>query len=428
MDTHLINFSKKNARTAVVAVTLGNLLEWYEIYLYVYWAPIISHLFFKPGSDSDRLINAFLVFAVGFLARPLGGLVFGRIGDVIGRKRSLILSIVMMIIPTFITGLLPTYEQIGCFAPSLLILMRILQSFPAGGELPGAFCYLYESAPLEKRRFLSSWSGVGYQLGILISTLECYFLEKHMSPENLMQWGWRISFIVGGLIGVSGLLLRFQLHETPVYREMVTHEKLVKKPVWDVLKRYKSEIFTGICYSALCSSAFYLISINLADFFSNILMTGNGNRLLFTAIILVLITVPLPLFGMLGDRYNNKKILVGCTTAIIFLLYPLYLSLESESLLVAGFVVLIFGLLITCITALIPYIFCDLFPTYARFTCVAVSFNIVDAIIGGFTPVASLYLFYLTNSKTSFCWILLVVSLVSLYSYLKMPSRHVVHK
>src|SRR5579872_3886843 len=137
MNLHL-DFSKKEKATVIFAVTFGNLLEWYEIYLYVYWAPIISKIFFKPNSDLVNLTNTFLVFAIGFLARPLGGIFFGRLGDRIGRKKALILSLLMMTVPTFVTGLLPTYAQIGLFAPLILIVMRILQSFPAGGELPGA--------------------------------------------------------------------------------------------------------------------------------------------------------------------------------------------------------------------------------------------------------------------------------------------------
>jgi MHS family proline/betaine transporter-like MFS transporter len=172
-----------------LAVTIGNLLEWYEIYLYVYWAPIIAKLFFIFESANTNLIFTYLIFALGFLARPLGGLFFGRLGDRIGRKKAMVLSIMMMIFPTFVTGLLPTCSQVGCFAPFILAIMRILQAFPAGGELPGAFCYLYESSQPENRRYLSSFRGYGYQIGILISTIECFLLEKYLSPEDLMTWG-----------------------------------------------------------------------------------------------------------------------------------------------------------------------------------------------------------------------------------------------
>ena len=146
--------TQKTQKWVIFAVTIGNFLEWYEIYLYVYWAPILSKLFFV-SDDVTSLMDLFAIFGVGFLARPIGGLFFGRLGDWVGRRKALILSILMMIIPTFFTGLMPTRAQVGIAAPILLTIMRICQSFPAGGELPGAFCYLYEIAPPQKRKFVS---------------------------------------------------------------------------------------------------------------------------------------------------------------------------------------------------------------------------------------------------------------------------------
>src|SRR3990167_456922 len=142
----------KIQKFVILAVSFGNILEWYEIYLYVFWAPVISQLFFDHTSYSVNLLSTVSLFAIGFLVRPLGGLFFGRLGDRIGRKKAFVLSILAMIIPTFLIGILPTYHQIGFAAPFLLAILRILQTFPAGGELPGAFCYLYENADVGNRK------------------------------------------------------------------------------------------------------------------------------------------------------------------------------------------------------------------------------------------------------------------------------------
>ena len=417
-----ISFSKKEKITIVLAVTIGNLLEWYEIYLYVYWAPIISRLFFNSDSDVVNLHYAFLVFALGFLARPFGGIFFGRLGDRIGRKKALILSLMIMTIPTFVTGLLPTYAHIGWAAPLILTLMRLFQSFPAGGELPGAFCYLYESSRLGSRRFMSSWGALGYQLGILISTVECFFLERYMPMEDLINWGWRISFLIGGLFGLCGLVLRYKLHETPLYKEMVTHSKVVKEPILQVIKEHKKGIGMGFMFCALNSSMFYLISINVPVYFSKVIGTSYSYNLVITMIVLALVTIPLPFFGILADRFNNKKMLIAATVGIILLLLSLYFSIKYASIPLMLVVVFSLCLLFTCLSALIPYIMADLFPTNVRFTCSGLSFNLVDATIGGFTPVLALYLVKCTGDQASFCWLLFVFALVSLISYIMMKN------
>ncbi len=419
-----MDFSKKQGRTVLFAVTIGNLLEWYEIYLYVYWAPIIAKIFFNSQSQLVNLTHTLLIFAIGFLARPLGGVFFGRLGDRIGRRKSLILSLVVMTIPTFATGLLPTYAQIGMAAPILLLCMRIMQSFPAGGELPGAICYLYESAKLDRRRYLCSWAAVGFQVGILLSTIECFLLEKTLSPEALISWGWRLSFLVGGIIGLGGLFLRYRLHETPLFREMMTHEKVVKEPLWEVLNKHKKGILMGILFCAFNSSAFYLLTVNIPSFLGELLDTTYEDNLIITCIVLVCITVLLPFFGKLADKYNNKKMIVGAVSGSIFLLYPLYLSIHYSSVFFLSLTMLIFALFFTCISALIPFFLSELFPTHVRFTCVGVSFNIVDTVIGGFTPVVVLYLTRLTGNRAAFCWVLLVCGLLSLVAYMMMKERH----
>lgn len=418
-----MNFSKKQAHTVLFAVTLGNLLEWYEIYLFVYWAPVIAELFFDGKSPLSNLTSTFLIFAIGFLARPLGGIFFGRLGDRIGRRKALIISLLMMTIPTFITGLLPTRMQIGAFAPWTLLLLRLFQSFPAGGELPGAMCYLYESARLENRRYFSSWASIGFQMGILLSTLESLFLEKLLPSTMLGSWGWRISFLFGGVIGLLGLYLRSKLHETPLYQEMVSHEAIVKESLFKVLFHYKKKILLSIMFCVLNSSAFYLITVNISQYFADLLGLSYRSCLLINSGLLLLITVPIPLIGKLADKYNNQKMAIGAASGAIFSLYPLYVAVVHHHPLLLSIATLFFCLFITCLSALIPYLLSDLFPTKVRFTCLGVSFNTVDALVGGFTPAVVLFLVQLTGNRASFCWLLLFCALISLCSYLRIHKE-----
>ena len=421
IDSH---FSQKTQKMAVLAVTLGNLLEWYEIYLYVYWAPIISKLFFHSGSPVVDLIHTFLIFALGFLARPFGGIILGRFGDLFGRRKSLILSIGLMIIPTFIISLLPTHENVGVFAPIMLCLMRILQSFPAGGELPGAACYLYESAPWQTRHFLCSWTSWGYQLGILLSTIECFLMEKYLSPEQLISWGWRASFLGASFIGLFGLFLRYRLHETPLFKEMHTHERVAKEPIGQVLRKRWKGLVLGVLYCALNSSGFYLLTVNVPTYLAELLGTSYQNNLVITIGLVVLITVPLPFFGKLADRYNcNKALLIGATLGTLAILYPLYWSIHHASLIGLGVSALVFALLLTYLSAIVPYVQADLYPTHDRFTCTALSFNVADATIGGFTPMMTLYLFNVTQDPASFVWIIALGALLSLAGFSRLKPR-----
>lgn len=420
MSTSDAYFSKKSAISAVFAVSLGNMLEWYEIYLYVYWAPIIAKLFFK-GNLLSNLSHVFLIFAIGFLARPFGGFVLGRIGDRMGRKKVLILSVLLMIVPTCIIGLLPSYDTIGIFAPIALGIMRFLQAFPAGAELPGGFCYLYESFPAASRRFMCSWGYLGSQLGIIISTAECLLLETFLSPEDLIRWGWRLSFLVGGLIGCAGFVMRYRLHETPLFQEMHSHTKTGRKSLAQIVQKHGKGIVQGILFCAVNSSACYLVTINFPIYVGKMLSLQYQDNLWITIAFLVMLTLALPLFGMLASRFSNKWLLLLSVWGMLLLLVPLYFSILYHAAIYMAVITVAFCFFVTCSSALIPYILPDLFPTHDRFTCTALSYNLSDSIIGGFTPVAAFYLVHFTQNSASSLWVMLLTATLSMigYAYLK---------
>lgn len=418
---------KKKQIQLIIAVTIGNILEWYEIYLYIYWAPIISRLFFNATSDLGNTINVFTVFAIGFMARPLGGLFFGRLGDKIGRKKTLILSVLLMSFPTFVIGLLPTYAQIGSSSIILLTLLRFLQSFPAGGEQSGAFCFLYESAELEKRRFMTSWGAVGTQIGIILSMTECLLLEKFLSPEDLLNWGWRLSFLLGGCIGLFGFYLRTKLHETPSYNQLKYQHQITKKNLGQVLKKYQKSIGLAIMICAYDAVAFYLLSTLLPIFVQKKLAWHYNYGLLLTIALMLLITIPLPFIGKLADRYNNKKILLSSMIGSMLIFYPIYHTLQANILVPLFFCIGIFILCYCCITALIPYLLANLFPTKVRYTCVGISFSIADGIIGGISPLIFLSLLGFTYNVVMYFLLMFFSALLSLIAFGLFQERHPAH-
>jgi MHS family proline/betaine transporter-like MFS transporter len=260
--------------------------------------------------------------------------------------------------------------------------------------------------------------------------VECFLLEKYLTPESLITWGWRSSFIIGGMLGLVGLCLRYRLHETPLFREMHAHTRLVKESIFHSIYKNRVGIFKGILFCAFNSSSFYLISIHFPIYFGEALGIGYKNNLVITMVLLVLMVLPVPLFGKMADRYSNKKMLISAVLGMIGLLYPLYLAIAADSILYMGVIISVFCLLYACNTALIPYIVSDLFSTHDRFTCSGISFNLADAILGGFTPAAALYLLHYTNDPGSFVWILLFVALLSFvgYLYLKPRRTFMLHK
>ncbi len=390
----------------------------------MYWSPFLARLFFDPLSGNNKIVYTFLIFAFGLLMRPIGGLFFGRLGDRIGRKKAFILSLMMMTFPTILTGFLPTHAQVGALAPLFLIGTRLLQAFPAGGELPGAFCYLYECAQFHNRRYLCSWACFGVLSGLLISTIECFLLESFLSQEDLMTWGWRVSFIIGGLIGICGVLIRSRLHETPLFQEMARHTAFIKEPIFKVLYEHKKAILMGVLFWAFNSSFVYFITVNASGYFKKMIGNNQITALAISCGLLILITAPLPLFGYIADRIDNKKLLICSTLSCMVLLFPLDLFVTRSSLLGLSITIVIFSLLFTCNTALLSYMTPGLFPTRVRFTCVGVSFNIADSIFGGFTPFFVLYLTRITDNVGVFSWVILFFSILSLISYILIKEKH----
>lgn len=410
----------KLQKQVVLTITLGNILEWYDIYLYIYWAPNISRLFFGQHSESLSLFNTVAFFALGFFFRPLGGIFFGRLGDHIGRKNTFILSIIILTIPTFLLGILPVYSQIGIAAPILLALIRILQTFPSGGELPGVFCYLYENASPKNLKFMTSFAGVGNQLGIALSALECFLFEKYFSPSFLINWGWRISFIVGGVIGLTGYYLRYKLHETKLFREMIVHHKMTEKSIFEVIAANWKKVLRGISYGASQTVSFHVVVILFPIYVYRSMGLDLTRNSFFSILIIFLMTLPLPIFGFLGDRYGPKKILLGACIGMLGLLYPLYLSMHGLSMEYTVWIIGLYILCFTSITALWPYLISDLFLTSERYTCVGITFNIADGIFGGFSILLALYLFDITNDPGVFVWMLLVSSVISFMSFIRL--------
>lgn len=407
--------TRKEVRV-IFTVTIGGFLEWYEFFLYAYFAPTFAHSFFPKSSESSAILSVLVIFAVGFLSRPLGAVFFGYVGDRFGRRLAFLSSIILITIPTFVIGLLPPYSEIGLLAPLTLLLMRLFQGMLVGGEVPGSICYLVESAPPERRRFMGSWTFFGSQLGALFAVLESLFLEKHLGHDVLAEWGWRISFFAGGAIGLLAFFLRRALKETEVFQELAKKQKISRSPIAEALHLHKKCLFWGFCVSAIPLAGFFVLFIFSPIYFERILGMTPEKSLLLVAGALFLSTTFLPVFGKIGLKYSSKKLLTWSSYAILLFTYPFYLAATSGAL----FWTLISGaslvLATTLFYAVFPQYLAELFPPPVRFSCVGLSYNLSSSMMGGITPYLSFFLINATGIATMPAAVLLVVGFISLWA------------
>lgn len=397
------------------AVTFGNVLEWFEIYIFAYMSHVLSEVFFNFKSALSNQIGVFVVFGIGLFSRIVGAVIFGRMGDKLGRRKSFLTSIVALILPTFALGCLPTYADVGIYAAIFMMILRVCQTIPAAGEAPGAFCFLYEYANASNRKYMTSWGAFGNQIGAILGLTETILMESYASHEFLLAWGWRITFWTGSIIGLFGFYLRKKLHETPEFQELKKSQSFENEKVY----KQKRRIFLGMCYGAINASTYYLIAIYLPTYLMDVLKLNEFQSAIISIVILILTTVFLPAFGILGQKYRSKPIFISCTLVIIFLLWPFYVAVENRNSWLLGIIGFLYMIPITCMTALLPNLLNSLFPTSVRFRGMSLSFNLADGMIGGLTPAIALTLFRLTGNETSFCWFILLCAVISLISYFK---------
>jgi MHS family proline/betaine transporter-like MFS transporter len=391
--------TKPSKKLIICASTIGNVLEWYDFALFLYLSPIISTLFFPKNDSADKaLINLFIIFFIGCFSRPLGGLFFGYIGDRYGRRLSLLFSIVVITIPTFLISFLPTYEKIGYWAPILLCILRFFQGVPLGGEFPGTLCYLMENAEANERGSMSSFAFLGICIGVILSVFECLVVDYYLTEAEIVRWGWRLSFFLAGLIGLTGLILRFQLKETPLFQILKEKHEIVKAPIHQVFKKYKQNILFVIFIAVLPLSSFYFIFTFTEIFLDELIHTSRSQNLMISGGFILECIVITPFWGFISGKFGFKKLLL-CSSVLIpvFSFYLQNLS-KNPQLLSIIFIESIIILLCCFHFAVICQSLCGLFPTAVRFSGMAFGYNICSALFAGAVPFLSISLFKTTDN------------------------------
>jgi MFS family permease len=329
---HVQLTSKSEERRVIFASSLGTVFEWYDFYLYATLAPFFAALFFPKGNDTAALLSAFATYAAGFLVRPFGALVFGRIGDLVGRKYTFLVTIVVMGFSTFAVGLLPTFQSIGWAAPVLLVSLRLLQGLALGGEYGGAATYVAEHAPQHQRGYDTAWIQTTATLGFFLSLAVIYMCRftGWIAPADFAEWGWRIPFLVSLILLIFSIYIRLKLNESPVFQRMKAEGKGSKAPLRDSFLRYPNNkyVLLALLGATAGQGVVWYTGQFYALFFLTITLKLDGATTYTLIAISLLIGTPFFIvFGALSDKIGRLKIiLAGCLIAAVTY-FPLFKAL-----------------------------------------------------------------------------------------------------
>lgn len=390
----------RQRRRAFVGATSGHLIEWYDYGVYGFLAVYIGQAFFVSDDPTTSLLSSFAAFALSFFIRPLGGLFFGPLADKIGRRRTLITVLVMMSGSTFLMGLLPTYETIGLAAPILLVLIRCIQGFSAGGEIGTITSYISEYAGPGRRGFSTCWLMVTAVLGLVLGGVVANGLTWILGPELMQHWAWRLPFLVAGPMGLVSMYIRLKLEDSPEFIAIQKRGEISKAPLREVW-HWKRAIALVFFIISLHSSIFYLVLTFASTYMSRILGFDAAVTLSFVFIASLSAAFVMPFGGIFTDRYGRKPFLlvVGVTaTAAMYWLFKV-----AEGATPATFfwplmtVAILFGLYASSTYATMS----ELLPTRIRSTGIAVAYNIPVAVFGGSAPFISTWLIQRTGDISS---------------------------
>jgi MHS family proline/betaine transporter-like MFS transporter len=402
--------SLADSRRAVSAAVVGNVLEWYDFAVYGYLATIIAKNFFPAGDDVAALLATFAAFGVGFVIRPLGGIVIGRIGDVKGRKVALILTIMLMAVGTVLIGLIPTYSTIGVLAPILLVAARLMQGFSAGGEWGGSTAFIVEWAPADRRGFYGSFQQCSVVGGLLMGSGVAALLTSTLAPTAMDSWGWRIPFLIGGLIGPVGIYMRRNIDETPAYRRVAAAPA---NAGGDTTSPFILAA-RAFGFTILWTVSFYIFLSYMPTFTQKYAGLGRPAALWSNTAGLLLLMIAIPIMGRLSDRIGRKPLLLACCIAFIILPYPLFsLMLSGASLMTIVLIQLLIGLAIAPFSGAGPAAIAEIFPTGTRSTYMSTGYALAVAIFGGFAPFIATWLIATTGSPISPTYYVIAAAIIS---------------
>ncbi|HIE59911.1 MAG TPA: MFS transporter [Persephonella sp.] len=400
-------------KKTLFAGMVGNILEWYDFVVYGFLASIIGRLFFPSGDETIELLKSFAVFAVGFVMRPIGAVVFGWIGDKFGRKKALTISIVLMAISTTAIGLLPTYETVGILAPTLLVLLKLIQGLSVGGEYTTSVSFLVEHAPKDKRGLYGSIGILGAVIGILLGSASGAFITKVLPEDDLYSWGWRVLFFSGIILGLVGYYVRKNIDETPKFLELEYEELKTSSPLKELLKKYPKKLSQAFALSTFQAIGFYTIFVYIASHLSVFVKFPKSVALTINTTSMLILALLIPVMGWVSDKVGRRPIILLSTFLTTILAYPLFKFISSGSFENALIGQVIFAIITAGFMAVLPTTLVEIFPTKVRNSGYSIGYNLPFAIFGGTSPLIATKLIQITGNLASPALYLIFASLTA---------------
>ncbi|MCY1398627.1 Proline/betaine transporter [compost metagenome] len=420
---------RRALRKAARASFMGNFVEWFDYAAYGYLATVIAATFFPQTDKTTGLLATFAVFALSFIVRPLGGLVWGHFGDKYGRRNALSWSILIMSVSTFCIGILPGYGHIGLWAPALLLLIRLVQGFSASGEYAGASAFLAEYAPQGKRGLYTSIVPASTAAGLLFGAAFVAGLHALLSTEALQDWGWRLPFLLAAPFGLVGRYIRMSLQDTPKFLEMeqrLEHKECATSaPIRELLTVHRRSVIIGIGVTCLNAVAFYLLLSYMPTYLSTEMGMSENDSFIASTVSLATYIGLIFLMGKLSDYFGRKTMLVMASVLFLLMTFPLFGMLDHQPLVVILMIQIVFGAMLAMNDGTLPSFLAEIFPTRVRFSGFAFSFNIANALFGGTAPFIATWLIQMTGNKMAPAWYLLAAALVALLAML--AARETAH-
>ncbi|WP_078901763.1 MFS transporter [Actinacidiphila yeochonensis] len=420
-------------RIAVGAAALGNTMEWFDFGVYAYLAGTLGKVFFPSGSSGTQVVSTFATFAAAFLVRPLGGFVFGPLGDRIGRQKVLAITMIMMAAGTLAVGVLPSYHTAGFAAPVLLLVCRLVQGFSTGGEYAGATTYIAEFAPDRRRGFLGSWldfgTFVGYSFGSGLVTV----LTATLGSGRLEDWGWRIPFLVAGPLGVIGLYMRLKLEDTPAFKEeaeaaqAASEKEAEGAPVEearqsghgrlrDIFAHHWQAMLICMGLVLLYNVTNYMVTSYLPTYMTSTLHQDDTTAQLLVLGTMLLVVLTITLVGHSSDRWGRRPVFMVGSVALVALSVPAFLLIQQGGIALPAVGCAILGLLLVTYAGTSAATLPALFPTRIRYGALSIAFNISVSLFGGTTPLVTSALVAATGDKMVPAYYLMVAGVVGLVS------------
>ena len=410
-----------------LASAIGCIIEWYDFFLYGVVAGLVFNKLFFPNVDPFvGTLLAYATFAVGFVARPLGGVIFGHFGDRLGRKGILVLTLVIMGVATFAIGLVPTYASIGIAAPIILVILRIFQGIGIGGEWGGAVLMAVEYAPDKKRGFYGSWPQVGVPAGLALSTGVVALLSR-LPEDQFLRWGWRVAFLFSALLVLVGIYIRSRLYETPAFRRVQESRTHAAVPFVELFRTSTKEVFQGMGARYIEGVGFNLYGVFLISFLTSAaIKLPRTQALLMVTVAAFVMIFMIPFFGRLSDRIGRRKVFMWGAIASGVLCFPAFwlITVTRDPLWIFVAILIPFGFVYPAVYGPEAALFSELFTTRVRYTGVSFVYQFSGIFASGLTPLIATSLLQKADGKPWLvCGYVFLVSLISVFAASTMTER-----